>query len=67
MIPEDRTELFTSGLDMFIAVFHDNQRFIALHIGCNRTSAHVGLIAKNGIANVVVMRCLNIIKQNDIL
>ena len=65
-VAQHGAHLFTAGLHLLRAVLHHHQKLVALDIGGDGAGAHVGLIAKDRIPHIVVMRHLHIIKQNNI-
>ena len=67
MICQHRTKLLKSCLNLLFTVFYNNQHLIRLHIRADRTCAHVGLVSKDCIAYIIIMRNLNIVTKNYIL
>ena len=48
-------------------VFFDDKLFIGFYIGGDRTGAHVAVVTKDRVADIVIMRRLDMIKQDDVL
>ena len=67
IVTKHGTNLLKPCFDLFITIMDDNELFITLDIGCNGTCARMRIIAKNTIAYIVIMWCLNMVKENDIL
>lgn len=66
MIAKDGAEFFPSGLYAFIAESNGYKGLVTLDIGCYGACAHVGFVAEDGIAHIVVVRRLYIIKKDNV-
>ena len=55
-------DLFAAGGHLLVAVVDDNELLVALDVGGDGARAHVGLVAKNGVAHVIIMGHLHIVK-----
>ena len=64
--PSIAPKFFQSGFDLFICAFDNNELLIGFYIGSNGTGTHMGFVSKNRVADIVVMRNLYFIKENDI-
>ena len=62
IIAEHCAEFLQSGFDMFIFVFHNDQGFIAFNVTGYSACSHMGLVSEYGIADIIVMRNLNIVE-----
>ena len=66
IIAKDGADLLAAGLDALGPIFDDDERLVALDVRRDGARAHVGLIAEDGIADVVEVRRLDIIKQHHV-
>ena len=67
MVSQHGAEFFQTGLNVLFPGMHFDKRFVALHIACDGTGTHMAVVAENRVADIVVMRHLHMIEQNDIL
>ena len=65
-IAQNGTHLSPSGEYIGFCLYH-HRGLVRLDVGCDRASAHVALVAQNGVAHVVVVGGLNFIEENGIL
>ena len=64
-VAEHRAEFLPPGFIIPLAV-DDNVLLVALHVAGHRARAHVRFVAQHGIADIVIMRGLHLIKENTI-
>ena len=62
-VAEDSADLFALCLDLALARFDDDKGLVAFDIARYRASAHVRLVAEHGIADVIIMRRLDIVEK----
>lgn len=67
VVAEHSAELLYAGLDLLRSVMNDYELLVCLDVGSYRTCAHVAVIAEDRIAYIVVVRCLNVIEEDDVL
>ena len=67
VVAEHCSELLDAGLDLFRAVVNDYELLVGLDIGCDGSGSHVAVISEDGIAYIVVVRCLNVIEEDHVL
>lgn len=66
MIAKHGSHFLQAGLDLFVFIFDDDQCLIAFDIGGDGSSPHMGAIAQNAVAYIVVMGDLDVIKEDDV-
>ena len=67
MIAEHSSEFLDAGLDHFRSVMYNNKLLVSFHVGCNGACTHVAVVTEYRIAYIVVMRSLNVVKEDDVL
>ena len=67
MITEHCAEFFNAGFYLFVIAINGNKRLVALEVRGNCTCACVRLIAQDTVADVVVVRNLNTVKEDRVL
>ena len=66
-VTHHRADFFAAGFQRSTRLFDHDKGFITLDIAGDRACTHMGLISQNGISNIIVVRDLNGITQNNIL
>ena len=66
-VAQHGAELFKTGFDTFFAVLHHHQSLVGLDIGGQAARAHVGAVAQNAVAHVVVVGDLDVVEENCVL
>lgn len=66
IVAEDRADLFAACFYELIAVFDNNEGLIALDVRRDGACAHMRLIAKYRIADVVIVRGLDTVEQDHV-
>ena len=64
IIAEHRSELLDAGFDLLCPIMDNNQLLITFHVARDAASAHVAVIAKDAVADIVIMRRLHMIKKD---
>ena len=67
IVTQHGTDLLDAGLDLLFAILYDYQSLVGLDVGSDGSSSHVAVISENGVANIVIVRCLNVIEEDDVL
>ena len=67
IVADHGTELFDAGLDVFIAVVDDDQLLVGLDVRRDGAGSGVGVIPEDGVADIVVVRGLDVVEQDDVL
>ena len=67
IVAQHRAEFFDPGLDFLGAVMDDNELLIRLDVRGDGAGAHVGIVAEDRVAYIVVVRGLNVIEEDDVL
>ena len=67
VISEHSAELTKSCLIRSSLTLNNNILTVSLDIGCDGTGTEVSLISENGITNVVIVRNLNLVKEDNVL
>ena len=67
IVSEHGTDLACACLDPLSAVLDDNILVISLYVRSNSACAHVSMISEDGVSYVVVVRSLNMVKQDYVL
>ena len=67
VIAEHRAELLASGLDRRAGNLDGDKGLVALDVAGYRACAHVRLVAEDGVADVVIVRGLDVVEQDDVL
>ena len=67
VITKHGAEFFHASLHLFRAIVYDNKLLVALYVGGDGTCAHMTVIAKDTVANIVIMRRLYVVKKNHVL
>jgi hypothetical protein len=58
--------LLDASLDLLVSVLYDHQGLVGFHVGSDGAGSHMAVIAEDGIAYVVIVRSLDVIKKNDV-
>ena len=66
LIAQHCAKFFQAGRVFLGAVFDYDQSFVRFYIGGDGTSAHMGLIAEDGIAYVIVIGYLHLVKEDNV-
>ena len=64
-IPQNRAEFFPARLYGGIG-FHRHRRLVAFDVAGNAPGPHMGTVAQNAVAHIVVMRRLHPVKENHV-
>ena len=67
VVAEHCAELLDACFDVLGSVVNDDELLVGLYVRGDRTRAHVGEVAQNGVAYVVVVGSLNVVEENDVL
>jgi hypothetical protein len=69
MIAQHSTKLLKTCFALIIrcCILDYNKLLVTLNIGCDRTCAHMCVVSKDRVSNIVVMRNLNLVKKNYVL
>ena len=67
IIAQHGTELFDASFHLLRPVVDDDKFLITLYVGCDGSCSHMAVIAKDAVADIIVMRCLDMVKKDDIL
>ena len=67
MVSQHCAELLDAGLDVFITVMYYNEMLVRLDIGCDRSSSHMAVISEDRISDIVIVRCLDMVEEYDVL
>ena len=65
-VTQDSAHLFPSGRHGGLP-FHHHQGLVGLHVGGDGAGAHMALVAQDGVAHIVIVGGLDVIKENDVL
>ena len=66
MVPQHGAKLLQAGFQPAEPSPHGHRGLVLLHVGGQGAGAHVGLVAQNGVAHIVVVGNLDIVKENHI-
>lgn len=67
MVAQHGAHLLAARLHALAAAAHRHQRLVGLDVGCDGARAHVGLVAQNTVAHIVVVGRLHPVEQDDVL
>ena len=67
IVAQHGADLFDAGLDLLFAVLYDHESLVGLDVGSDGACSHVAIVSEDGIANIVIVRCLNVIEEDDVL
>ena len=66
VVSEHCAELLASGLDGSSGDLYGNEGLVTLYVAGYRAGTHVGLKSEHGVAHIVIMRGLDIIKEYNV-
>ena len=66
-VSEHGSEFLKTCLDPFVSGFYYDEFFVGFDIGCDGSGPHVGFVAEDGIAHVIIVRHLYFVEQDDVL
>ena len=67
MIAQHRPHLFAACVHALLTADTDHVGLVGFHIGGDRARAHVGLVAQDAVAHIVVVGRLYAVEQDDVL
>ena len=67
IVAQHGADLFDAGLDLLFAVLYDHESLVGLDVGSDGACSHVAIVSEDGVANIVIVRCLNVIEEDDVL
>ena len=67
MVAQHGAHLLASRLHALAAAAHHHQRLVGLDVGRDGAGAHVGLVAQDAVAHIVVVGRLHTVEQDDVL
>ena len=66
-VAQDGTDLQQAGGDGIAAVSDGDKGLVGLDVGGDGACAHVGLVAQDAVAHIIIMRNLNAVEEDHIL
>ena len=66
-VAEHGSDFFDAGLDLLVSVLDYHKGLVGLDIGSDGTCSHVAAVSEDGIAYIVIVRSLNMVKKNNVL
>ena len=67
IVAEHGTELLDARLDLLGAVMNDDELLVGLDVGSDGACAHMRIVSEDTVTYIVIVRSLNVIKEDNVL